>query len=151
MPCDFICTPSPLSQESVQHLWNAICTTFPERTNDHVSVRCVSESEIQDLNRIYRKKDIPTNVLTFSYTDDDPYEHDIAVCIEVAQQEAAQRGVTVVDYIALLIVHAMLHAVGMDHEQSEVEDQKTAEMERRILFECGFVPTALSGGILNAT
>lgn len=143
--------PSPLPEERVQALWGAVCNIFPERKEDYVSIRCVTLSEMQGLNSVYRKKDAPTNVLTFSYTDDDPHEHDIALCMEVAKQEANERGVSVGEYTALLVVHAMLHAVGMDHEQSEVEEKRTAELEQRILSECGFVPISLSRGILNST
>ncbi|OGY31251.1 MAG: rRNA maturation RNase YbeY [Candidatus Andersenbacteria bacterium RIFCSPHIGHO2_02_FULL_45_11] len=125
-------------------LWDAVCTRFPERKNDSVSVRVVSVEEITDLNSRYRNKNSATNVLTFSYTDTAAYEHDIALCIDVAEQEAAQRGVPLRDYIALLVVHAMLHAAGLDHEQSLTEDKKTRALEKEVLSECGFVSTSLS-------
>ncbi len=125
-------------------LWDAVCRRFPERLQDSVSVRVVSVKEITDLNSRYRAKNSATNVLTFSYTDTVPYEHDIALCMDVAEKEAATRGVPLQDYTALLVVHAMLHAVGLDHEQSPGEDKKTRALEKEILSECGFVSTSLS-------
>lgn len=125
-------------------LWSAVCTRFPERKDDIVSVRPVSLEEITDLNSRYRNKKASTNILTFSYTDASPYEHDIALCIDVATDEAKERDIPLRDYVALLIVHAMLHAAGMDHEVSVEEDTKTRVLEQAILSECGFVPVALS-------
>jgi probable rRNA maturation factor len=125
-------------------LWNTVCSRFPERKDDIVSVRPVSLEEITDLNARYRSKASPTNVLTFSYTDTVPYEHDIALCMDIATDEAKKRDIPLRDYVALLIVHAMLHAAGMDHEMSVEEDAKTRVLEQAILSECGFVPVALS-------
>ena len=125
-------------------LWDAVCIRFPDRLHDSVSVRFVSVEEVIDLNSRYRHKNSETNVLTFSYTDTVPYEHDIALCIRVAEQEAAQRGVGLRDYLALLVVDAMLHAAGLDHEQSLAEHQKTRALEKEILSECGFVSASLS-------
>lgn len=124
-------------------LWNAVCTRFPERMGDVVCVRCASLQDITKLHARYRGKNSPTNVLTFSYTDTVPYEHDIVLCMDVAKKEAQDRGIPLRDYTALLIVHGMLHAVGLDHERSQEEDTKTKNLEREILSECGFVSAAL--------
>ena len=124
-------------------LWSAICNRFPDRRSDIVSVRYVSIPEITDLNSRYRTTKSPTNVLTFSYTDDLPYEHDIALCSDIAEAEAKQRGIVLRDYMALLLTHAMLHAVGLDHEQSAADDKKMRILEREIVSECGFIPVAL--------
>lgn len=125
-------------------LWDAVCTRFPERLHDIVSVRVVSIEEITELNNRYRHQNSATNVLTFSYTETTAYEHDIALCMDVAEKEAQLRGVPLRDYTALLVVHAMLHAVGLDHELSRAEDKKTRALEEEILSECGFVSTSLS-------
>ncbi len=124
-------------------LWNAVCNRFPDRRADTVSVRYVSVSEITDLNHRYRGKKSPTNVLTFSYTDDVPYEHDIALCSDIAEAEAKHRGVALRDYTALLLTHAMLHAAGLDHEQSVADNERMRTLEREIVSECGFAPVAL--------
>lgn len=124
-------------------LWNAICNRFPDRRADIVSVRYVSIPEITDLNSRYRSTKSPTNVLTFSYTDDLPHEHDIALCSDIAEQEAKERGIALRDYVALLLTHAMLHAAGLDHEQSAADDTKMRTLEQEVLLECGFMPVAL--------
>lgn len=124
-------------------LWNAVCLRFPSKKYDIVSVQFVSPQEMVKFNTQYRKQKSSTNVLTFSYTDTSPHEHDIAVCTDVAEIEAKERGIALRDYVALLVVHAMLHAAGMDHEKTEEEDIKTRILEREILSECGFVPITL--------
>lgn len=141
MPCRMECEESILSDKEIASLWDAV-RTKTGFTDDAVTIRCVSKEEIHDLNMRYRTKDHPTNVLTFSYTD--PSEHDIALCMDVAKQEAAQRSVSLRDYTALLVVHGLLHVTGMDHEASPAEDEKTQALEREILNECGFVPVSLS-------
>lgn len=102
--------------------------------DDQVNVRVVSEDEIHALNKKYRGKDYVTNILTFSYD----HEHDVAVCLEVARQEAKERRVSERDYVAWLLVHAFLHATGMDHERSEEEARSMEKAEREILEQAGF-------------
>jgi probable rRNA maturation factor len=70
-------------------------------------------------------------------------EHDVALCLSVAEREAAERQVPVRDYAAVLLVHAFLHACGLDHERSEAEAEKMAEAERSALQRCGFTAVGL--------
>src|SRR5688572_26421307 len=116
MPIVLQCTEFPLSESETDALWRE---TIQHRrfSDDQVNIGCVTEEEMRALNQQYRGKDKPTNVLTFSYGN----EHDIALCLLVAEQEAKQRGAGFKDYTALLLVHAFLHVTGMDHERSEVE------------------------------
>lgn len=139
----------PLSLEQVTNLWQATCRS--QNTEDVlVSVRCVSESEIQSLHKQYRGHDKPTNVLTFSYPPDTTLgegseSHDVALCLAVAEQEAKQYGVETADYAALLLAHAFLHVLGMDHEQSAEQAMATRQAEQKILAACGFTPLNLAG------
>jgi len=128
----------PVSIEEAALLWQHALTAC-DATDEHVSVRCVSAAESEQLNTTYRKKIAPTNVLTFSYGD----EHDVALCMEVARSEAKAREVALRDYTALLLVHAYLHALGLDHEESEAVAERTAQLERVVLEQAGFVPTVL--------
>lgn len=136
------CEDLPLSQEEVQSLWDAVCEKAGYDNQSQVSIQCVDEHEILSLNKKYRGKDAPTNILTFSYGEDEG--HDIALCMSVAIAEAAQRKADIRDYCALLLAHAFLHAAGLDHESSPEEDARTREYERAVLTQCGFVSQALS-------
>lgn len=110
------------------------------RHDGHVTLRCVGIDEITNMNATYRHKNSPTNILTFSY---DENEHDIAICMNVAMDEAQERGVGLADYVALLATHGFLHALGMDHEASDAEELKTEELEKQILAETGFSAVTL--------
>lgn len=127
-----VITPSYHLLEISSKLWQAT-RTYRDFPDDQVNVRVVSENEIRELNKKYRGKDKSTNVLTFNYDG----EHDIAVCLEVAQREAKEKGVSEWDYVAWLLVHAFLHATGMDHEKSEEEAREMEQAEREILTKAG--------------
>jgi len=132
-PADF-----PVAIDEVTALWQRT-QEVRKHGDDVVSVRCVTEEEIQKLNKTYRVKDAPTNVLTFSYDG----EHDVALCIDVAQREADAQNISARDYFALLLTHAFLHVTGMDHERSAEEEITTQQMEQDILSSCGFSKISL--------
>lgn len=133
MPINFQGESSPLTVAEVVRLWEETRTRrdFPDQ---EVNIKFVSADEVRTLNERYRGKDALTNVLTFSYEG----EHDIALCLEVAAEEAQARGVALRSYVALLLVHAFLHATGMDHERSQTEARSTEQAERDILQAAGF-------------
>jgi probable rRNA maturation factor len=94
-----------------------------------LTIRFVAEDEGRALNREYRGKDYATNVLTFSYTEDDEAaltQADIVLCTDVLLREAAQQGKPIETHAAHLIVHGVMHAQGYDHEM----DEQATEMER---------------------
>lgn len=122
-----------ISSEEIDKLWKLV-RKYRNYPNDQVNIKFVSEKEVRTLNRRYRGKDTATNVLTFSYVG----EHDIAVCLPVAEREAIARGIQLDNYTALLLVHAFLHATGMDHELSEEEADRQQAAEREILKNAGF-------------
>ncbi len=144
MIADVECENFPLTNSQVKSLLDHSCKSLKLEEDGIIAIRCLSPSEIQRLNQTYRDKDTPTNVLTFSY---DEKEHDIALCMDIAVQEAKERKVAIIDYVALLLTHAFLHVLGMDHERSSEEDAQTQFLERNILQECGFIPTSLSPSI----
>ncbi|HSX24829.1 MAG TPA: rRNA maturation RNase YbeY [Candidatus Andersenbacteria bacterium] len=140
MIADVECENFPLTDSQVHLLLGSSCRNVSQENDGTVAIRCISSSEIQRLNKQYRGKDAPTNILTFSY---DQKEHDVALCMDIAVEEAMNRNATIQDYVALLLTHAFLHVLGMDHESSAEEDQKTQMLEKNILQECGFSPISL--------
>lgn len=136
----------PLTISEVERLWQATIH-YRQMADAPVAVRCVLPEEMRMLNNQYRGKDRPTNVLTFSYPPTSEMEmesgHDIALCLDVAQAEAKERQASLPDYTALLLVHAFLHASGMDHERSAEEAQATTVAEKEILQQAGFQPVSL--------
>lgn len=110
--------------------------------NAEISVRIVDEPESQDLNKRYRDRDRPTNVLSFPAGDfvapagaPRPLG-DIVICAPVVLKEAQAQGKSANDHWAHLLVHGFLHLLGHDHE---VEHQAEAmeSLERRILASGG--------------
>jgi probable rRNA maturation factor len=108
-----------------------------------VSVRVVGADEIQTLNREYRDKDKPTNVLSFpagpvaGMPEGEPVLlGDIVVCASVVHEEAAEQGKSDTDHWAHMLVHGTLHLLGFDHVLEE--DAATMEaLETRILASQG--------------
>jgi len=103
-----------------------------------VVLRFVEEAESRALNRRHRRKDRPTNVLSFVY--DDEYGApggDIVLCAPVLRSEAVQQGKPFTAHCAHLVVHGMLHLQGYSHERAA----EAATMEAReiaILAGLGF-------------
>lgn len=82
-------------------------------------VRFVGEAEGRELNRRYRGRDHPTNVLTFAYDMPGRLEADIVICVPVVRAEARAQRKRFDDHLAHLLVHGVLHAQGHEHEEDE--------------------------------
>ena len=91
-----------------------------------VAVLLTDNAEIQDLNRDWRGKDKPTDVLSFPADPmDKPFLGDIAVAIGVTQDDARTRDLSLDQHLSHLLIHGLLHLLGHDHK----DDTEAAEME----------------------
>ncbi|MEL6825158.1 MAG: rRNA maturation RNase YbeY [Pseudomonadota bacterium] len=91
-----------------------------------VSVLLTDDSEVQSLNRQWRDKDRPTDVLSFPADPvDAPFLGDIAVALGVTQSDADARDLTLTQHLSHLLIHGLLHLLGHDHK----DDTEAAEME----------------------
>ena len=121
----------------------------PCMTEVEVSVRLTSDDEVHALNRQYRGKDAPTNVLSFPMVQPDLLETvsqnsddgelllgDIVLAHGVCAREAAEQGIAVTDHATHLIVHGTLHLLGYDHGTDQ-EGDAMEEIERRALATLG--------------
>ena len=103
-----------------------------------ITLRFVNPSEGKKLNCAFRKKDNPTNVLTFPYElSKEAVVADIIFCLPVIQKEAQEQEKLLKAHLAHLIVHGCLHAQGLDHE-SDKEAKKMEKQEIVILQSLGF-------------
>ena len=102
-----------------------------------VTLRLGDEAEGRRLNREFRGKDYPTNVLTFVYAEHDPLEGDVVLCAPVVSAEAKVQGKTREAHYAHLVVHGMLHLQGYDHEQEEQAEAMEAR-ETEIVMRLGY-------------
>lgn len=116
-----------------------------ENAEAGVVVRIVNEAESQELNRDYRNKDYPTNVLSFPYDapsipledDETEYLGDLVICLPVVEREAAEQGKTVTQHWAHLLIHGLLHLQGYDHI-TDTEAEEMEGLETTILAKLGF-------------
>ena len=83
-----------------------------------LTIRIVDEAESQSLNNQYRKKNEPTNVLSF-LINDKPLLGDIILCHSVIKKEALAQKKSIDDHYAHLIIHGYLHLIGFDHTKND--------------------------------
>jgi probable rRNA maturation factor len=106
-----------------------------------ISIRVVDEEESRTLNREYRCKDRPTNVLSFPAQLPAEVEPrllgDIVLCAPVVAAEAVAQGKSARAHWAHLVVHGTLHLLGYDHERSP-EARRMEARETSILAGLGF-------------
>ena len=141
-----------------ERLRNDACKGYGEKQSEdnqsasgdsdaEVSVSFVSNAEIRNLNRIYRKKDSVTDVLSFPLGVDGKYDisketgcallGDVVISLETAMRQADLYGHSLEREIGFLTVHSMLHLLGYDHETSPLEARKMREKEEQVLGELG--------------
>jgi len=92
-----------------------------------ITLRFVGTAEGRRLNRLYRGRDYPTNVLTFVYRGPPQVEADVVLCLAVLRREAREAGRSLRAHLAHLVTHGVLHAQGYAHERRRDADR----MERR--------------------
>lgn len=116
----------------------------PDLTHVEASIVLADDAFVQGLNRDYRDRDRPTNVLSFPVQEPDqgipaPVETlpgapvmlgDVVVAYETAAAEATEEGKTLSDHLCHLVVHGMLHLLGHDHQTpAAAEAMKKLEVD----------------------
>lgn len=96
-----------------------------------VNVLVTSNSELRSLNRRFRGKDQPTDVLSFAAEPGGPgdFAGDIAISVEIASQNARLLGHATAAEIKILVLHGILHLRGYDHDQ---DPEPMAKIEERL-------------------
>ena len=129
---------------------SATCTVAPELANPRLSASILftNDTELHTLNRDWRGKDKPTNVLSFPMLERDdllalatagPPEMlgDIALAHETCAREAGFKGISLDHHAAHLIIHGLLHLAGHDHEISPVNAKTMEKLEIKALAQLG--------------
>ncbi len=75
-----------------------------------------SDKELRRLNREFRNQDYATDVLSFPSADSGAFLGDIAISLAKAKQQAEEHGHGVAQEVQILMLHGLLHLLGMDHE-----------------------------------
>jgi len=110
-----------------------------------IGIACVDLDQSHQLNLEYRRKDKPTNVLSFP--SEIPEEilpmlaarplGDLVICIPVVLQEAAEQQKVPVEHFTHMLVHGTLHLLGYDHEISDEDADEMEALEIEILAKLG--------------
>ena len=107
-----------------------------------VSVTFCDDERIRTLNAEYRKKDAPTDVLSFpiyergeAYTTPDTpvLLGDIVISLERAKEQGEKIGNTLEEEVSFLAVHSTLHLLGYDHETSEEDEDEMFGIQKEIV------------------
>lgn len=113
-----------------------------------ISISLLHNDDVQALNAQWRGKDKPTNVLSFPMIEADDFESlsntddgevligDMILAHGVCVAEAKEKGISLADHVAHLVVHGTLHVLGYDHID-EVEGDHMEELEAKALASLG--------------
>lgn len=128
----------------------ALLRVVPELSNTRLlaSLMFAGDAEVHELNREWRAKDRPTNVLSFPMLSREsllalppqgPPEllGDVILALETCAREAADKGLTLHAHASHLIIHGLLHLAGHDHETSPEDARAMEALEIKALAQMG--------------
>ncbi len=138
-------TDSKISRSIICKIKKVIRLTVEEAYPDHefeVSITICNDEYIHELNKEYRGKDKPTDVLSFPMLEFDTPEittllGDIIISVDTAEKQAKEYGNTLERELCFLAVHSSLHLLGYDHETSSDDEKYMIEKQKQILKEAG--------------
>lgn len=152
MPCASWAGPVPQAEQLCRRAAEATLSesgprlaTLP-RARLELCVVLADDATVHRLNRRFRGKDKPTNVLSFPAFDGDPARlppgdapvplGDVIVAFETTRAEAVAERKSMADHLAHLVVHGVLHLAGYDHEEEAAAIEMEA-VERAVLARLG--------------
>lgn len=143
--------PTPTDwEELAERAASTLAPVAPELGHPRLSVSILfaNDTEVHVLNREWRGKDKPTNVLSFPMLEreellalapDGPPEllGDLALALETCEREAAEKGISLEHHAAHLLIHGLLHLAGYDHEISPEDARQMECLEIKALAQMG--------------
>ena len=135
----------------VRRCCNAVLRMEKFPYSAEISVTFVDNEQIHELNREYRGKDMPTDVLSFPMGENGVYDEnhntgakilgDIVISVPKALEQAKRYGHSFEREMGYLTAHSMLHLLGYDHEASGLEAVRMREKEEAVLVQLGLPRT----------
>ena len=110
----------------------------PAQGSYEITILLTNDAEMRDLNRAWRGKDAPTNVLAFpagDHTEPGPLG-DVVLAYETVSDEARNAGIAFADHVSHLVIHGVLHLLGFDHMDDD-EAEWMESLERTALAKLG--------------
>jgi probable rRNA maturation factor len=146
---------SEVDLQQLEHFANALLQAVG-RPDLELSIVLTDDETIRELNKKWRNKDKPTDVLSFpqNFPDRDIPENvqpqefvkqiisgckncqilgDIVVSVDTAKRQASQYGWSLNDELKRLILHGFTHLLGLDHEKNQQQERKFKEIEEYLL------------------
>jgi rRNA maturation RNase YbeY len=132
-------------QRYLQKVWNTITASIKisGSKQTEVSVVFLNQKQMQKYNHQFRKKNYPTDVLSFpanfagtgaSLPAEDWYLGDILLCVDKASENAAAAGSSINRELQILLLHGVLHLLGYDHETDHGEmDALEGKLRKRLI------------------
>jgi probable rRNA maturation factor len=124
-------TPAALDRGALE----TFAQTLSKKLRAEFTCVITTDAELKRLNREFRGKDYATDVLSF------PGTQELAISYPRARAQAAEQGHGILDEIRVLMLHGVLHLMGMDHETDRGEMARRETMWRRKL--------GLPGGLIE--
>ncbi|MCX7759750.1 MAG: rRNA maturation RNase YbeY [Hydrogenothermaceae bacterium] len=107
--------------------------------NVEVSITLTDDETIRQINREWRGKDKPTDVLSFPMEETIGYRYrilgDVIISIPYAKRQAHQIGFTEKEEILRLLIHGILHLLGYDHERSQEDEKIMFDIQDKIFYQ----------------
>ncbi len=136
----------------VRRCCNAVLRLEEFSGSAEVSVTFVDNEQIRQLNKQYRDKDVPTDVLSFPMGENGVYDvdpatgaqilGDVVLSVEKAVEQAQRYGHSLQREVGYLVAHSVLHLLGYDHEQGGLERVHMREKEELVMSQLGLPSTA---------
>ena len=111
--------------------------------NCEVSILLTDDSEIRELNSLYRKVDAPTDVLAFAMREGEDGDAnsdilgDVVISIPTTERQAKEYGHSLEAELSLLVAHGVLHLLGYDHAERDEADIMQ-EKQKEIVYSLGY-------------
>ncbi len=131
-----------VDEEFVQFVFDVVVSIAGLSEESEAGLLITDNEHMQSLNKKFRDKDKPTNVLSFAYwetndqafsnLDDQNYLGDVFISRPILQEEAEKEKITNRERFVALFVHGLLHLAGMSHG-TEVDAEKMEAMEDKII------------------
>jgi len=121
--------------------WLNKTLAFEEKNDIELTIRFVDEKESAELNKQYRNKNGPTNILSFPFEVPAEFElnllGDLVICSDVVKREAVEQKKQELAHWAHMVVHGTLHLLGYDH-LTDAEADVMEDKEIKILSQLGY-------------
>ena len=120
--------PASLPDAAATERFLTACLQLLNLDDCEVSILITTDDEIQQLNRVYRNIDTPTDVLSFSQADDDGdilpsgFLGDVVVSVDTLRENCEYFDVTVEQEYHRLLLHGLLHLIGYDHASNNADE-----------------------------